>query len=83
MPHPLYPQARAPAQHDDITVLDCPTLNDLGGDAATGGSLEFPRQAKATFTRSGGSDSEVSEELYSDTAGTLDFEHPPCERSPR
>ncbi|MEU3299780.1 hypothetical protein ABZ729_08155 [Streptomyces sp. NPDC006678] len=60
-----------PAQHDDITVLGCPALNDLGGDAATGGSLDFPRQAKATFTYGDGSDSEVAEELYSDTAGKL------------
>ncbi|MFI6724370.1 hypothetical protein NRF20_40585 [Streptomyces sp. R-74717] len=60
-----------PARHDDVTVLGCPALNDLGGDAATGGSLDFSRQAKATFTYSGGSDSEVSEELYSDTADEL------------
>ncbi|MFD0224411.1 hypothetical protein ACWGPD_15330 [Streptomyces hirsutus] len=60
-----------PAQHDDVTVLGCPALNDLGGAAATGDSLDFPRQAKATFTYNGGSNSEVSEELYSDTAGKL------------
>ncbi|MCX2969427.1 MULTISPECIES: hypothetical protein [Streptomyces] len=60
-----------PSQHDDVTVLDCPALNELGGDAATGGSLDFPRQAEATFTYGDGSDSEVSEELYSDTASKL------------
>ncbi|CQR61806.1 hypothetical protein [Streptomyces leeuwenhoekii] len=60
-----------PAQHDDVTVLGCPALADLGDDAATGGQLDFPRQAKATFLYSDGSNSEVSEELYSDTAETL------------
>lgn len=59
------------SQHDDATIVGCPALNELGGDAATGGSLDFPRQAKATFTYNGGSNSEVSEELYSDTAGKL------------
>ncbi|OKI09383.1 hypothetical protein A6A06_01335 [Streptomyces sp. CB02923] len=59
-----------PAQHDDVTVLGCPALNGLGGDAATGGSLDFPRRAKATFTYGHGG-SEVSEELYSDTSGKL------------
>ncbi|MFJ6752213.1 hypothetical protein ACIQNI_29125 [Streptomyces sp. NPDC091266] len=59
------------AQHDDVTVLGCPALNDLGGDAAMGGSLDFPRKAKATFTYTGSSNSEVSEELYSDTTGKL------------
>ena len=43
----------------------------LGGDAAAGGSLDFPRRAKAAFTYAGGSNSEVSEELYSDTEATL------------
>ncbi|MFE3645936.1 hypothetical protein ACFXOM_34025 [Streptomyces sp. NPDC059169] len=60
-----------PAQHEDVTVLGCPALNELGGDAATGGSLDFPRQAKASFTYTGSSDSEVSEELYSDTTDKL------------
>ncbi|MEU1630689.1 hypothetical protein ABZ746_36525 [Streptomyces sp. NPDC020096] len=61
----------SPAQHDDVTVLGCPALTKLGADAATGGSLNFPRQAKATFTYTGGSDSQISEELYSDTATKL------------
>ncbi|PJN32207.1 hypothetical protein CG747_43870 [Streptomyces sp. CB02959] len=65
------PKAPAPAQHDDVTVLGCPALEKLGGDAAAGGSLNFPRQAKASFAYAGGSDSEVSEELYSDTAQKL------------
>jgi hypothetical protein len=43
----------------------------LGGDAAAGGSPDFPRRAKAAFTYAGGSNSEVSEELYSDTEATL------------
>ncbi|MFJ4918481.1 hypothetical protein [Streptomyces sp. NPDC088725] len=60
-----------PSQHDDIAVVGCPALNALGGNAATGGSLAFPRQAKATFTYAGGSKSEISEELYSDSAGKL------------
>lgn len=60
-----------PTQHDDVTVLGCPALDDLGGDVAMGGSLDFPHKAKATFTYTGSSNSEVSEELYSDTAGKL------------
>ncbi|MFE6548249.1 hypothetical protein ACFVHS_07585 [Streptomyces sp. NPDC057746] len=59
-----------PAQHDDVTVVGCPALSELGGDAATGGTLTFPRKAKATFTY-GGSSSEISEELYSDSPNKL------------
>ncbi|MBW1597242.1 hypothetical protein [Streptomyces sp. JJ38] len=59
-----------PTQHDDVTVVGCPALNELGGDAATGGTLAFPHKAKATFTH-GSSSSEVSEELYSDSAKKL------------
>ncbi|MFH9071404.1 hypothetical protein [Streptomyces alboflavus] len=60
------------AQHnDDVTVIGCPALAKLGGDAATGGSLDFPRKAKAAFTYGAGGTSEVSEELYSDTAPKL------------
>ncbi|MFF8918949.1 hypothetical protein ACF08M_38020 [Streptomyces sp. NPDC015032] len=59
------------ARHDDVTVVGCPALNELGGDAATGGSLTFPHQAKAVFTYTGGSNSEFTEELYSDSAGKL------------
>ncbi|MET8127470.1 hypothetical protein [Streptomyces sp. NPDC005231] len=59
-----------PSQHDDVTVIGCPALSELGGDAATGGALSFPRKAKADFTY-GGSSSEVSEELYSDSATKL------------
>lgn len=59
-----------PTQHDDVTVVGCPALSELGGDAATGGTLTFPRKAKATFTY-GGSSSEVSEELYSDSPNKL------------
>lgn len=60
-----------PEQHDDVTVTGCAALDKLGGDAAVGGSLDFPRKAKATFTYAGGSDSELTEELYSDTEDKL------------
>ncbi|MFE0137896.1 hypothetical protein ACFWY6_41005 [Streptomyces sp. NPDC059037] len=60
------------AQHDDdVSVIGCPALAKLGGDAAAGGSLAFPRKAKAAFTYGVGGTSEVSEELYSDTATKL------------
>ncbi len=59
-----------PAQHDDITVVGCPALSELGGDAATGGTLAFPRKANAAFTY-GGSSSEIDEELYSDSVEKL------------
>ncbi|MCP9213465.1 hypothetical protein [Streptomyces cucumeris] len=64
------PKPERPAQHDDVTVIGCPALNELGGDAATGGTLAFPHKAKAAFTY-GGSSSEISEELYSDSAKKL------------
>lgn len=60
-----------PDRHDDVTVIGCPALEQLGGDAATGGSLDFPHKAKATFLYSGDTGSEISEELYSDTAPKL------------
>ncbi|AIA06695.1 hypothetical protein [Streptomyces noursei] len=63
-------KAERPAQHDDVTIVGCPALDKLG-DAAMGGSLDFPRQAKATFTYASGSSSEVSEELYSDAPAKL------------
>ncbi|MFJ8048209.1 hypothetical protein [Streptomyces luteogriseus] len=59
-----------PTQHDDVTVIGCPALSELGGDAATGGTLTFPHKAKADFAY-GGSSSEISEELYSDNAEKL------------
>ncbi|WP_406436021.1 hypothetical protein OHB00_18590 [Streptomyces sp. NBC_00631] len=59
-----------PSQHDDVTVIGCPALSELGGDAATGATLTFPRKAKTAFTY-GGSSSEFSEELYSDGATKL------------
>jgi hypothetical protein len=64
------PKPQRPAQHDDVTVIGCPALSELGGDAATGGTLTFPRKAKTAFTY-GDSSSEISEELYSDTATKL------------
>ncbi|MER0445727.1 hypothetical protein ABR738_14350 [Streptomyces sp. Edi4] len=59
-----------PSRHD-VTVVGCPALSELGGDAATGGPLTFPRKAKAAFTYASSSNSEISEELYSDSAGKL------------
>jgi hypothetical protein len=58
-------------RHDDVTVVGCPALSKLGGDAATGGPLTFPRTAKTTFAYGGSSNSQVSEELYSDSAEKL------------
>ncbi|MFJ7423407.1 hypothetical protein ACIQXD_33095 [Streptomyces uncialis] len=56
---------------DDVTVIGCPALEKLGGDAAAGGSLDFPNRAKTGFTHTGSADSEVSQELYSDTETRL------------
>ncbi|MEV7889456.1 hypothetical protein ACWD3I_45810 [Streptomyces sp. NPDC002817] len=64
-------KAEQPGRHDDVTVTGCPALDDLGGDAAAGGSLGFPRRAKVSFTYASGTGSEVSEELYSGTAAEL------------
>lgn len=63
------PQPERPAPHDDVTVLGCPALNELGS-AAIGGSLAFPHEAKADFTF-GNSSSEIAEELYSGSAEKL------------
>ncbi|MFI6008699.1 hypothetical protein ACIBAG_07685 [Streptomyces sp. NPDC051243] len=60
-----------PAAHDAVTVIGCPALEKLGAEAATGASLGFSRKAKVSFTYSAGADSEVSEELYSDTTAKL------------
>ncbi|MFI6808221.1 hypothetical protein ACIBO6_24940 [Streptomyces luteogriseus] len=59
------------AGHDDVTVIGCPALAELGGQAAPGSSLDFPRSAKVSFIYAGSSGSEVSEELYSDTPAKL------------
>src|SRR4051812_38055760 len=64
------PEPERPAQHDDVTVIGCPALSELGGNASTGGTLSFPHKAKADFAY-GGSSSEISEELYSDSAKKL------------
>ncbi|MEU6184322.1 hypothetical protein, partial [Streptomyces coeruleorubidus] len=64
------PKPERPVQHDDVTVIGCPALSELGGNTATGGTLSFPHKAKADFTY-GGSSSEISEELYSDSAKKL------------
>ncbi|MGI3226114.1 hypothetical protein ACRJ4B_21820 [Streptomyces sp. GTA36] len=60
-----------PAARDDVSVIGCPALEKLGADAATGAGLDFSRKAKASFAYVGGGDSEVSEELYSDSAEKL------------
>ncbi|MFH9474441.1 hypothetical protein [Streptomyces globisporus] len=62
---------QAAVQHDDVTVIGCPALEKLGSDAATGAALDFTRKAKASFTYAGSANSEVSEELYSDSATNL------------
>ncbi|MFD7995367.1 hypothetical protein [Streptomyces mexicanus] len=64
------PKPQRPAQHNDVTVIGCPALSELGGDAATGGTLAFPHKARADFSY-GGSSSEISEELYSDSMKKL------------
>ncbi|QHC18965.1 hypothetical protein GR131_28010 [Streptomyces sp. GF20] len=65
------PKPERPAQHDDVTVLGCRALSELGGgDAATGGALDFPHKAKVDFTYTGSS-SGISEEVYSDSAKKL------------
>ncbi|MFG3364255.1 hypothetical protein ACGF0K_04680 [Streptomyces sp. NPDC048156] len=46
-------------------------MEKLGSDAATGSGLDFPRKAKVSFTYTGSSTSEVSEELYSDSTVKL------------
>lgn len=58
----------APAR-GDVTVTGCPAVERLGSDAASSGGLDFPRSAKAAFTYNG--DSEVTEELFSDSAAKL------------
>ncbi|MET7505535.1 hypothetical protein [Streptomyces microflavus] len=60
-----------PKRHDAVTVTGYPAPEKLGDQAAVGGSLDFPRRAKASFTYTGGSGSEVVEELYSGTEQRL------------
>ncbi|WP_405729151.1 hypothetical protein OG885_09780 [Streptomyces sp. NBC_00028] len=62
---------KAPRRNDDVTVIGCPALEKLGGDTATGSGLDFARKAEVSFTYSGSSSSEVSEELYSDSPAKL------------
>ncbi|MFG2887835.1 hypothetical protein ACGFYV_37135 [Streptomyces sp. NPDC048297] len=64
-------KAEQPSWHDDVTVTGCLALEKLGGEAAVGGSLDFPRRAKASFTYAGSTGSGVSEDLYSGTATEL------------
>lgn len=63
--------SQRPAAHDDVTVIGCPALERLGAEAATGAGLGFSRKAKVSFAYSADGGSEVSEELYSDTAAKL------------
>ncbi|GAA4009513.1 hypothetical protein [Streptomyces plumbiresistens] len=58
-------------RNDDVTVIGCPALEKLGSDAATGSGLDFTRKATASFAYTGSNSSEVSEELYSDSAAKL------------
>ncbi|WP_060902654.1 hypothetical protein [Streptomyces europaeiscabiei] len=60
-----------PRGHDDVIASGCPALDELGGAAVVGGGLDFPRKAKTSFTYAHGSNSEVAEELYSDTEERL------------
>ncbi|MFI2204680.1 hypothetical protein ACH47Z_28610 [Streptomyces sp. NPDC020192] len=67
-----YTRKAEPARrNDDLAVIGCPALEKLGGDTATGAGLDFTRKAKASFTYTGSSSSEVSEELYSDSPTKL------------
>ncbi|MEU6192379.1 hypothetical protein [Streptomyces sp. NPDC047061] len=52
-------------------MIGCPALAELGGNTATSTNLELPRRAKVSFTYAGSSSSELSEELYSDSAAKL------------
>ncbi|MGV9790889.1 hypothetical protein [Streptomyces sp. NPDC003435] len=60
-----------PAEHEDVTVIGCPALSKLGGSAAIGGQLTFPRNAKTTFAYGSDGNSEISEALYSDSPNKL------------
>ncbi|MFE4664578.1 hypothetical protein ACFRI7_32275 [Streptomyces sp. NPDC056716] len=62
---------QAAAERDDVTVIGCPALEHLGGQAGAGGPLAFPNRATAAFTHTGDSGGELSVELYSDTPARL------------
>ncbi|WP_326731859.1 hypothetical protein [Streptomyces phaeochromogenes] len=62
---------KAPRRSHDFAVIGCPALEKLGGDTATGAGVDFTRKAKVSFAYTGSSTSEVSEELYSDSAAKL------------
>ncbi|MCG7207344.1 hypothetical protein [Streptomyces arenae] len=64
-------KAEPARRNDNIAVIGCPALDKLGGATATGAGLDFHRKSKASFTYTGSSSSEVSEELYSDSAAKL------------
>lgn len=48
-----------------------PGTGELGSDTATGAGLDFPRKARASFTYTGTSTSEITDELYSDSPAKL------------
>ncbi|MFJ4689246.1 hypothetical protein [Streptomyces sp. NPDC088789] len=56
---------------DDVTVIGCPALEQLGDQAGTGAALGFPRRAEAAFTRSGQRGADLTVELYSDVPDRL------------
>ncbi|MFF8958673.1 hypothetical protein [Streptomyces sp. NPDC014894] len=56
---------------DNVTVIGCPALEKLGGDAAASGALDFPNRARAAFTYTSSADWDITEELYSDTETRL------------
>jgi hypothetical protein len=67
-----YTRKPEPPRHSDaVTVIGCPALEKLGSNTVTGAGLDFTRKAKASFTYTGSSTAEVSEELYSDSAAKL------------
>ncbi|MFD7222893.1 hypothetical protein ACFV9P_17950 [Streptomyces sp. NPDC059892] len=64
-------QPQRAERHDGVSVIGCPALEELGGEAAVGGSLDFSHKAKVSFAYVGDGGSQVSEELYSDTETRL------------
>ena len=62
---------KAPRHNDDVTVIGCPALEKLGGDTAAASGLDFARKAKVSFAYSSSISSELSEELYTDSAAKL------------
>ncbi|WP_332109690.1 nucleoside phosphorylase-I family protein [Streptomyces gossypiisoli] len=61
------------AAHDDVTVIGCPTLRELAGDAAAG-EPRFPAQREGVLHLCRRPRFQVAEELYSDTEDKLSRE---------